>query len=183
MNAMTRMAAALLTATLAGYSTTGSAHGMAFGRSQAPAPLEGSWVVTIRPIYCSGPSAGEDVVLPDGTKPPPVTSHLTFGRGGTLVEATSNPGFGAGKRTSGNGWWERTGRTSYQFAIQAFLVDPLAPYQSGLHRIEQTLELHTNDEWTSGGPVRFFSVFDVNVTPAPAPYREGCARATGVRMY
>jgi hypothetical protein len=183
MNKKARLAAVLVATVMAGYSTIGSATGMAFGRSQAPAPLEGTWVATIRPIYCSGPSVGQDVVLPDGTKPPPVTSHLTFGRGGTLVEATSNPALGAGKRTSGHGWWERSGRTSYQLAIQAFLVEPSAPYRTGLQRIEQTLELHSRDEWTSSGPVQFFSVFDINVIPAPAPYRAGCARASGVRMY
>ena len=184
MNKKTTVAAVLLATVMAGYSAIGSAEeGMAFGRSQAPAPLEGTWVVTIRPIYCSGPNAGADVVLPDGTKPPPVTSHLTFGRGGALLESTSNPALGAGKRTPGHGWWERTGRTSYQFAMQAFLVDPLPPYQSGLQRIDQTLELHTNDEWTSSGTVKFFGVFDINVTPAPSPYRSGCARSNGVRMY
>jgi len=179
---MAKLAVVLVATTMAGVSTTHAADGMAFGRSQAPAPLEGSWVVTIRPIYCSGPNAGADVVGPTGPLPP-VTSHLTFGHGGTLIEATSNPALGAGKRTSGHGWWERTGRTSYQFAMQAFLVEPSAPYQSGLQRIEQTLEMHSNDEWTSSGPVKFFNVFDVNVTPAPTPYRSGCARASGVRMY
>jgi len=178
MNTKARLVAILVATVTAGFSTAGSAEGMAYGRSQAPAPLEGSWVVTIRPIFCSGPSAGEYV---PGI--PPVTSHLTFGRGGTLIEATSNPALGAGKRTAGHGWWERSGRTSYQFAMQAFLVDPLPPYQSGLQRIDQTLELHTNDEWTSSGTVKFYNVFDINVTPAPSAYRSGCARANGVRMY
>lgn len=152
--------------------------GVAYGRSPAPAPLEGTWIVKIRPVFCSGPSAGEYV---PGTTP--FTSHMTFGRGGTLVEATSNPNLGAGKRTSGQGWWERTGQTSYQFAMEAFLIEPSAPYQTGLQRIEQTLELHTNDDWTSTGPVRFFTTFDLNDAPGLAPYRGGCARASGVRMY
>lgn len=182
MNAMARLAALLVATTMAGLSTAHAQNGTAYGRSPAPAPLEGTWVVTIRPIYCSGPNAGADVVGPAGPLPP-VTSHLTFGRGGTLVEATSNPALGAGRRSSGSGWWERTGRTSYQFAIQAFLVDPLPPYQSGLQRIEQTLELHSNDEWTSSGPVTFYDGFDLNATPAPSVYRGGCARASGVRMY
>ena len=178
MNTMAKLAVVLVATTMAGVSTTHAADGMAFGRSQAPAPLEGPWVVTIRPIFCAGPSAGEYV-----PNIPPVTSHLTFGPGGTLIEATSNPALGAGKRTPGHGWWERTGSTSYQFGMQAFLVEPSAPYQSGLQRIEQTLEMLSNDEWTSSGLVKFFNVYDVNVTPAPTPYRSGCARANGVRMY
>jgi hypothetical protein len=178
MNMVARLAAVLVATTMAGYSTAHAQNGMAYGRSQAPAPLEGTWVVTIRPIFCSGPSAGDYV-----PGPAPVTSHLTFGRGGTLVEATSNPALGAGKRTPGLGWWERTGSTSYQFALQAFLVEPSSPYQTGLQRIEQTLELHTNDEWTSSGRVTFYDGFDLNATPAPSVYRGGCARASGVRMY
>lgn len=166
------------TLALSSHAAIGAAQGgLAYGRSPAPAPLEGTWIVKIRPVFCAGPSAGEYV---PGTTP--VTSHLTFGRGGTLVEATSNPALG-GKRSGGLGWWERTGRTSYQFAMQAFLVEPPAPYQTGLQRIEQTLELHTNDEWSSSGPVQFFATFDLNDAPGLAPYRGGCARASGARMY
>jgi hypothetical protein len=147
-------------------------------RAQPKAPLEGTWVVTIRPIVCSGPGAGSDV--PGIT---PVVSHLSFVRGGVLIESTSNPNFGAGKRGSGQGVWERTGRTSYQFAFEAFLIEPNAPYLTGLQRIDQTVELHTDDEWTSSGPVRFFETFDLGTAPGLAPYRAGCARATGVRFY
>jgi hypothetical protein len=163
---------------ISGNSVNGLANGLAFGRSQAPAPLEGTWVVTIRPIFCSGPSAGTDV---PGIVP--VKSHLTFGRGGTLIEETSNPNFGVGSRSGGNGWWERTGRTSYQFALQAFLVEPLDPYRTGIQRIDQTAELHGSDEWSSSGTVQFFETFDLNEAPGLAPYRAGCARANGVRLY
>jgi len=154
------------------------AEGLAFGRSQAPAPLEGTWVVTIRPIFCAGPDVGTDV---PGI--PPVKSHLTFGRGGTLIEATSNPNFGAGKRGSGHGWWERTGSTSYQFAMQAFLLEPNAPYRTGIQRIDQTVELLSNDGWSSSGPVNFYETFDLSTAPGLAPYRFGCARAEGARLY
>jgi hypothetical protein len=153
------------TVTIAGHLTAAVADEAGYERSPAPAPLEGSWVVKIRPIFCSGPTAGSDVP-----------------GGGSLVEETSNPNLGAGKRTGGNGWWERTGRTSFQFAFQAFLVEPLAPYKTGLQRIEQTLELHTDYEWSSSGPVQFFETFDLADAPGLAPYRAGCARANGVRM-
>jgi hypothetical protein len=172
---ITLVAAAALA--IGGYSVTGLAQGQASGRSQAPAPLEGTWVVSIRPIFCSGPSAGEDVPGVD-----PIKTHFTFGRGGTLVETNSNPYFGVGSRSSGTGWWERTGRTSYQFATQAFLVLPEAPYLPGIHRIEQTVELRSDDEWSSSGRVSFFETFDLNDAPGLAPYRAGCIRANGVRM-
>lgn len=177
MNVRKTLVAAVALA-ISGYSVAGLADGQAFGRSQAPAPLEGTWVVSIRPIFCSGPSAGEYV---PGIVP--VKSHLTFGRGGTLVEETSNPNLGVGSRSGANGWWERTGRTSYQFAMQAFLVSPPEPYRTGIQRIEQTVELHGEDEWSSSGPVQFFETFDLNDSPGLAPYRGGCARASGVRMY
>ena len=178
MNTKTMLLTAMAAITIAGQPSTAVANGMAFGRYQAPAPLEGTWVVTIRPIVCTGPTAGTDV---PGI--PAVISHLTFARGGTMTEATSNPNFGPGKRSAGHGYWERTGRTSYQFAMQAFLNEPNAPYKTGLQRIEQTVELHTEDDWTSSGPVRFFETFDLSLTPGLVPYRAGCARATGVRFY
>ena len=175
MNTNSMLLAALAALTLAAQPVTATASGMAFGRSQAPAPLEGTWVVTIRPIFCA---TGADV---PGI--PPVVSHLTFAHGGTMTEATSNPSFGPGRRSAGHGSWERTGRTSYQFAMQAFLNEPNAPYKTGLQRIEQTVELHTEDDWSSNGPVSFFETFDLNLTPGLAPYRAGCARAVGVRLY
>ena len=176
MNVRHTLAAAVALA-IGGYSIGGLAQGMALGRQQAPAPLEGTWVVSIRPIFCSGPNAGKDV---PGIVP--IKSHYTFGRGGTLVEATSNPNLGVGSRSSGNGWWERTGRTSYQFAMQAFLVSPPPPYLTGIQRIEQTVELHDDNEWSGSGPVGFFETFDLNDAPGLEPYRSGCARASGVRM-
>lgn len=165
-------------AALAGPLAAVADFGAVGGRQVAPAPLEGTWVVTIRPIVCSGPGAGSDV--PGIT---PVVSHLSFVRGGVLIESTSNPNFGAGKRGSGQGVWERTGRTSYQFAFQAFLLEPNAPYRTGVQRIDQTVELHTDDEWSSSGPVRFFETFNPGIVPDLEPYRGGCARATGLRFY
>lgn len=164
--------------TIIGLNAPALAQPHSFGRWQAPSPFEGSWVVSIRPIFCSGPTVGTDV---PGI--PPVVSHLTFACGGSMTESTSNPHFGPGKRGSGHGWWERTGATSYQFAFQAFLLEPTSPYKTGLQRIEQTVELHTGDEWTSSGPVQFFETFDLSTAPGLAPCRAGCARASGVRMY
>jgi len=178
MNTKTMLLTAMAAITIAGQPTTAEANGMAFGRSQAPAPLEGTWVVTIRPIVCA---TGADLPVPPA--PSPVVSLLTFAHGGTMTEATSNPTFGLGRRSAGHGYWERTGRTSYQFAMQAFLNEPNAPYKTGLQRIEQTVELHTADEWTSSGPVQFFDTFDLSLTPGLKPYRAGCARANGVRFY
>lgn len=149
-------------------------NGLAYGRSQAPAPLEGTWVVTIQPIVCS---SGLDV---PGV--PSVRAYLTFARSGTLTETNSNVAFEPGQRGPGHGYWERTGRTSYQFAFEAFIQfdsqNPPFRYKRGYQRLDQTLELHTGDEFTSSGTVRFFAGTS---TTDPSP--SGCARSSGVRMY
>jgi hypothetical protein len=177
MNVRKTLVAAVALA-ISGHSVTGLADGQAFGRSQAPAPLEGTWVVSIHPQFCSGPNGGEDI--PGVT---PIKSHYTFGHGGTLIEATAAPWLGIGSRTGGSGWWERTGRTSYQFAFQAFLLEPAAPYLNGIQRFDQTVELQDNDNWSSSGTVQFFETYDLNDSPGLAPYRAGCVRLTGARMY
>lgn len=178
MNSKTLLLGAIGTLALAAPADEASANGLAYGRSQAPAPLQGSWIVTIRPVFCSGPSAGSDV-----PGPTPVVSYLTFAAGGTLTESTSNPAFAPALRGPGHGYWERTGRTSYQFVLQAFVIGSNATYQAGHQRIEQTVEMHSNDDWTSTGPVQFFNVTDLATAPGLVPYRGGCARATGVRMF
>lgn len=149
-------------------------NGLAYGRSQAPAPLEGTWVVTIQPVNCSSGLAVPGV--------PSVRAYLTFASGGTMTETNSNVAFEPGQRGPGHGYWERTGRTSYQFAFEAFIQfdSKLAPfrYKRGYQRLDQTVEMHTTDEFTSSGTVRFFAGTSTT-DPSPA----GCARSSGVRMY
>jgi len=173
----TMLIATVATLTFAGFpaaSMAGKNDGLAFGRLQASAPLEGTWTVTIRPISCT---TGLDV---QGL--PPVTAYLTFASRGTMTESNSNAAFEPGQRSPGQGYWERTGRTSYQFAFQAFIqfdskLEPFR-YKRGYQRLDQTLELHTNDEFTSSGTVRFFAGTSTESIPP-----SGCARSTGVRMY
>ena len=175
MNTKKFLLSALATLTFAAYSATGLAsNGLAYGRSQAPAPLEGTWVVTIQPINCS---SGLDV---PGV--PSVRAYLTFAPGGTMTETNSNAAFEPGQRGPGHGYWERTGRTSYQFAFEAFIqFDSQLPpfrYKRGYQRLDQTVELQTRDEFTTIGTVRFFpGTSNIPTTPS------GCARSTGVRMF
>jgi hypothetical protein len=176
MNAKKMVLTTVTTLLLVGYAATGLAdddNGLAYGRSQAPAPLEGTWVVTIQPIVCS---SGQDV---PGV--PSVTAYLTFAPGGTMTETNSNVAFEPGQRGPGHGYWERSGRTSYQFVFQAFIqFDSQLPpfrYKRGYQRLDQTLELQANDEFTTVGTVRFFpGTSNIPTTPS------GCARSTGVRM-
>ena len=175
MNSRNLLLTVIGTLALAGPAGDASARGLAYWRAQAPAPLQGSWIVTIRPVVCA---TGADV-----PNAPPVTSYLTFAAGGTMTESTSNPRFSPGQRGSGHGYWERTGRTSYQFVVQAFITSENASYKVGHQRIEQTVEMHSKDDWTSTGPVQFFDVFDLDTKPGLSPYIPGCARASGVRMF
>ena len=87
--------AALALSTAAGLA---AADGNAFGPSEAPALLEGSWQVRITPYVC-----GSDPIVsfPQFA----VDSYLTFGAGGTVVETTSNPRFMPGQRSPGLGYW------------------------------------------------------------------------------
>ena len=63
MNTKKMLLTTVATLTLVGYTATGLAdeeNGLAYGRSQAPAPLEGTWVVTIQPIVCSAKSSSSN---------------------------------------------------------------------------------------------------------------------------
>ncbi len=183
MNTKKTLLATLTALTLSVYSVAGMAgngNWFAYGRWQPPAPLEGTWVVTIHPIYCQNSTTGTPG---DDIGRPPVTAYLTFARGGTMTETNSNMAFEPGQRGPGHGYWERTGRTSYQFAFQAFIQfdsDPENPvkYKRGYQRLDQTVELHTADEFASGGTVNFFA--GTTTTSIPP---SGCARSTGVRMF
>jgi len=159
---------------------TGQADGLQYGRAPAPAPLEGTWITMIQPVFCTTTPAGHAGDLVPGTVP--VSLYLTFHRGGTMTESNSSVGFEPGQRGPGHGYWERTGNTSYQFVFQAFLQfdSTQAPfrYKRGYQRVEQTVEMHTNDEFTTSGTVRFFTG-----TSTTDPYIAGCARSSGVRLY
>jgi len=171
MNTKKNLFAMLGTLAIVGYSANGLAGGMAYGRSQAPAPLEGTWLVSIQPYVCSN---GRDVPVDA------VLSYLTFGAGGALLEATSNPAFEPGQRGPGHGFWERTGRTSYRALIQAYILFDstlTTRYKRGYQRIDQGIEFHSDDHWTSDATVQFL------VPPSTKPVPpSGCARATATRM-
>jgi hypothetical protein len=138
-----------------------------FGRSQAPALLEGTWQARITPYDCA-----TGVPLPPQFQ---FDSLNSFASGGTMNETTSNPRFQPGQRSPGLGYWERTGRQTYEAVIEAFVQFTAVNYTQGVQRIEQTIELVDDDHWNSTSVVEFS---DVNGAPVSA----GCMRAVGVRM-
>jgi hypothetical protein len=155
---------------LLGTISTAAADGLAYGRSQAPAPLEGTWDVVITPYACA-----------TGITFPSFRSRLMFNAGGTMLESQFNPSFQPGQRSLGLGSWERTGQTTYHSVFEAFIaftsvVTPPTPprYTRGVQRVEQAIEVQDVDHWTSSALVSF-------VNEAGDPLSSGCMTAVGVR--
>ncbi len=164
--------AALVLATVAGPI---AAYGNVFGQWQPPSPLDGTWKVAITPVICA-----TGVELTFFT----VQNLTTFASGGTLVDVTSNPDLQPGQRSTGLGYWERTGRKSYQAHVQAFLlfdtVDPPPPparsYLRGTQTFDHSIEMQDANHWTSTATVTFTDLSGATV------FSSGCAKAVAERM-
>jgi hypothetical protein len=127
--------------------------------------LAGTWVVTVTQHACpNGPAIA-----------PPFQSLLTFDRGGTMTETTSNPMFFPALRGPGHGVWSHTGRHTYSADSLAFVTvnGVLAKTQ----KISQTIEMgdDPNQFTTTAASVQFFD-------PAGNLLVSGCATATGQRF-
>jgi hypothetical protein len=155
--------------TTAGYFERGpadslTAHGRWADRS--------TWVVTINLIFAGQPPSTPAMM-------PAIQGDriLDLGRGGTLTETNSNAIL---SRASGpgHGYWEQSGKTSYQFDPGVHTVDMLPPfrYRRGYQRLDQTLEMQSADEFTTSGLVRFFAELDDD------PNRR-LRQSSGVRLY
>jgi len=152
-------------AMLLGTASAGAQNGMAYGRSQAPAPLEGTWDVVITPYNCTS-----------GATFPSFRSRLTFMAGGTMLESPFNPSFQPGQRSPGLGTWERTGRESYRALFEAFIYFSTLPrYTRGVQRVDQGIEMQGTDRWTSSAQV-------TTVDEAGSPFMAGCMTAEGTRQ-
>jgi len=166
MNTMTIVRSTLAVLAIAA-SSVALANGNGFGRGQAPSHLEGSWLVKVQPVFC------------DTGAPRPVPafdSLMTFGAGGTLIETTSMPAFALGQRSIGIGYWERTGRNSYDAVVQAFVQSTAGQYTRGTQRFEMAVTLVDADHWTTTADVIFRDMAG-NVIPPT-----GCMSATAERM-
>jgi hypothetical protein len=135
--------------------------------SWAPAPLEGAWLVRIAPYVCA-----TGVPLPPQAE---FDSMVTFSAGGTMTETTANPRFLPGQRSIGLGNWERSGRSSYEIAFQAFVQFTGGNYTQGTQRVDQDIDMVDADHWNSTAAVAFSDI-------TGAPVSSGCMRAVGVRM-
>jgi len=135
----------------------------------AATSLEGTWRVKVTQYNCANP----------GMTFPPFWSLLSFHRGGTETETTSNPALAPGQRTSGHGFWKTAGNNNYLMAVEAFILfnSPTAPpgLKIGTQKIVQAIAVTDNTHFTSNGTVNFF---DANGTL----YLAGCAKSDAVRM-
>lgn len=129
--------------------------------------LEGTWIVTVTQENCA-------------TKAQlgaPFQSYLTFARGGTLTETTSNPTFFPALRGPGHGIWKRTGEKTYSAKSLAFIT--LNGQLVKTQEISQTIELQGEQDAdsfeTTEASVKFFD-------PAGNLLLTGCATATGKRL-
>jgi hypothetical protein len=126
--------------------------------------LEGSWMVQVTQVNCqTGAALGA-----------PFLSLLTFARGGTMVETTSNPMFYPAVRGPGHGVWKRD-RHGYRAVSTAFITlnGELVRTQS----ISQTIEIgrDPNSFTTPSASVVFVPV-------GGGPTVTGCATAAGKRI-
>jgi hypothetical protein len=127
--------------------------------------LEGSWTVEVTQRNCqTGDPVGN-----------PFFSLLTFVRGGTLLETTSNPMFFPAVRGPGHGVWGATSRQTFRAVSIAFITSngELVKTQT----ITQTIEM--------GRDRNSFETTSASVVFVPVdggPTITGCATATGKRI-
>jgi hypothetical protein len=112
----------------------------------------------------------------DPLGPPPFSSLLTFARGGTLAEDTTNPSFAPGQRSPGQGVWETTSDDVFYARSVAFINFSTQAFEAGQQIIAQTISYdHQSDQWSAVAEIKFT---DTN----GAIYRQGCATATATRF-
>ena len=132
--------------------------------------LEGTWRVSVTLRNCDS-----------GTTMPPFESLLTFARGGTLTGTTSSPDFLPGQLSPDHGVWSPAGGHAFRAVEEAFILfdSPSRPnrhaFRSGTQRINQTIELKNDDEFTSSASTVYFDVSGTMVST-------GCASAVGRRL-
>jgi hypothetical protein len=127
--------------------------------------LQGSWMVTVQQVDCTtGVALGN-----------PFLSMLTFNRGGTMTETTSNPMFYPSDRGPGHGVWIITGRNAYEATSTAFVTVNGA--LTATQVITQTITMTDNPDQfeTTKASVQFFS-------PTGTLLVSGCATASGQRI-
>jgi hypothetical protein len=140
--------------------------------------LVGAWRVQVTQVDCN---TGAPL------SPVPFSSVLTFAVGGTMVEDTTNPAFGPGQRSIGQGGWAYQGHHTYGAKSLAFINYTTPPnpaahnpgFNAGEQTILQTISYkEASDTWMSAATIAFIDGTD----PSTVPYRTGCAVASASRF-
>jgi hypothetical protein len=154
---------------------------LASGRRAAAEPgdqkarLVGTWRVQVTLVDCQTGIPLSPTAFP---------SLLTFAFGGTMAEDATNPAFGPGQRSGGQGVWDYKGRGAYGARTVAFinyttLPNPAAHnpgFEAGEQTITQTITFRNgSDEWTSTAAIEFSDT-------TGTVYRQGCAVASAQRF-
>ena len=127
--------------------------------------LEGAWWVTVTQYDCT-----------TGAKRPSFSSMLLFSRGGTVTEATSNPGFLPGQRSTGFGTWSRSGHDTYSASDVAFILFTGGAFQLGSQKLIHAITLDQDaDSFTDEATVQFYNASGTLLMA-------GCASATATRL-
>ena len=152
--------------------------GAVAAQGDSSAPLVGTWRVWVTQVDCS---TGAPL------SPTPFSSFVTFALGGTVAEDTTNPAFGVGQRSAGQGVWSHTGHHTYNARSVAYIQYTTPPnpatHNPGFNAGEQTITQgiiysENTDTWSSTAAIAFIDGTD----PATAPYRSGCAVASATRF-
>jgi len=155
-----------------------SGRGAVAAPGESSAPLVGTWRVSVAQVDCS---TGAPL------SPTPFSSLVTFNLGGTVAEDTTNPAFGVGQRSAGQGVWSHTGHHTYSARSVAYIQYTTPPnpaahnpgFNAGEQTITQAITYNNDaDTWTSTAAIGFIDGTD----PATAPYRAGCAVASATRF-
>jgi hypothetical protein len=127
--------------------------------------LVGAWWVTVTQYDCT-----------TGVKRPSFSSMLLFSRGGTVTEATSNPGFLPGQRSTGFGTWSESEHGIYSASDVAFILFTGGAFQLGSQKLIHTITLdHNADSFTDEAKVQFYNA-------SGSLLMAGCASATATRL-
>jgi hypothetical protein len=124
--------------------------------------LEGTWRVEITIRNCQ---TGTPVRAP-------FPAMATFSRGGTVI--TSDSSIPPSLRGTGHGRWSRSGESSYEAVVEAFLFDSSGAW-SGKQRFMQTVEM-------TGPDAIEVSVAAEISNAQGAVIGRGCASSTGFRL-
>lgn len=128
--------------------------------------LEGTWLVQVTLRNCqTGAPVGA----------PPFLSLISFARGGTMTETTSNPSFYPLVRGPGHGVWSRTAGRNYRASSIALITSQGALAQTQVITQAILLDSDRNSFKTTKASVQFFK-------PDGTLILTGCASAVGTRF-